>query len=749
MAHRATSIASVASVTPRVGGFTLRPDQVATVQRLLASCRAVGGALLADPPGTGKTVVALAVAATYPSAVVCAPAAVRTHWATLAARAGLGIAFVSLEAVSRGAVCPPAALLIVDEAHQLRARHTRRYRTLAAACIGRTVLLLSATPVVNRLADRTTLLALFLGPRAAHLSSAALGACVICGGASAARPTVVRGGTLEGAVDVPGLATALAALPPPLPLTAGTAALPLVLTTLAMAWQSSLAALDAALRRRVQRGEAIRDLLAAGRRPTEAALRAWVIDGSVTQLAFATLLGAPDAPAAVIARGTPGTHVTRADDRDGTGDADWCAAAYAVVRRHLDAVLALRDRLGPWIAGESSLRALVLWQRLTAEPNERGIVFAHHRATIEALHAALRTEPGVVCLTGARVRAAAGRWSRAEVVAALQRDAGPWRPDDPRGIRLVLASDVLSEGIELPAIRWLVHADLPWTPARLEQRLGRIRRAGSGGVIHCYRFAAPTGCARLLRLAQRLTTKARLRRDAVADAGDASLLRVRLLALTDRSTRTSVRTGRDLRGIALTRTVDGERFIGVRRGADGRWKATDDPRRLRRWIGAVRSTGAPAIAPPTGSVSRADIETPASAAPMPTMTHTAVAEVRRALVRYLAQSTWRSTAVAPDVPPPELVRLRQRLDAMVARMPALERHAAASQHARWLARAAGRLETGRTGRLRAALLVREDALFLRAISDVFEDEAPPPAASSRAGTARLIATLVLVPTEPV
>jgi superfamily II DNA or RNA helicase len=713
-------------VTHRVGHFSLRPDQVATVERLLASVNAVGGALLADPPGTGKTVVALAVAATEPSAVVCAPAAVRDHWATLTSHAGLALPFVSLEALSRGAVCPPTSLIIVDEAHQLRTPRTRRYRTLAAACIDRRVLLLSATPVVNRLADRTALLALFLGPRAGQLSPAALGACVIRGGTTAVRPTVRRGGTLDGTVTVPGLAAALRTLPPPLPLSTGAAAHPLVLTTLAMAWQSSLAALDGALRRRVQRGEAIHDLLAAGRRPTAAALRAWVVDGASTQLAFAALVDAPDASASRTARGTPGSHRGPTADSTHPGDADWCAAAHAVVRRHLDAVRALRDRLAPWIEREASARADALRQQLVGDPANRGIVFAHHRATVEALHAALRADPGIVSLTGARVRAAAGRWSRAEVVAALQRDAGPWRPDDPRGIRLVLASDVLSEGIELPAIRWLVHADLPWTPARLEQRLGRIRRAGSSGVVRSYRFAAPNGCVGLLRLAQRLATKAQTRRSAVADAGDAAAVRIQLLALTRRAARTAVPTGGDLRGIALTRTVDGERLIGVRRGADGRWRATEDPRRLRRWIGSVKRTEPTAVMPSTAH-------------------DAAIATVRRALARYLAQSAWRSEAVAPDVPPPELTRLRRRLDTIVARAPALERHATAARHARWLARAAGRLEAGRATRLHTALRTREDAPFLRAIAECFADDVHTPSAPHPAGAPRLIATLVLVP----
>src|SRR5690606_25439722 len=86
------------------------------------------------------------------------------------------------------------------------------------------------------------------------------------------------------------IASRLAALPPPLPTADGRAALALVRITLAMAWASSLAALDAALRRRIQRGGALADLLAAGATPTRAALREWIAGDDATQLAFPTLV---------------------------------------------------------------------------------------------------------------------------------------------------------------------------------------------------------------------------------------------------------------------------------------------------------------------------------------------------------------------------------------------------------------------------------------------------------------------------
>ena len=47
-----------------------------------------------------------------------------------------------------------------------------------------------------------------------------------------------------------------------------------------------------------------------------------------------------------------------------------------------------------------------------------------------------------------------------------------------RGIRLVVATDAASEGLNLQALGTLINIDLPWNPSRLEQRLGRIKRIG-------------------------------------------------------------------------------------------------------------------------------------------------------------------------------------------------------------------------------------------------------------------------------
>lgn len=552
--------------SPDVGGFVLREAQREAVRRIEHAIARYGGALLADPPGTGKTAVALAVAAAYPQALVFAPATLRAQWLGAAERAGLRIAFHSLESLSRGAQPPDAALVIVDEAHHVRSPSTVRYRRLAEHSAGRPLLLLSATPVVNRRADRDALLALFLGERARSLPASALATVVIRRESpEAMRPTVVELPPLDVALPPLPIAERLRRLPAPLPTSDGSEALALVRLSLAMAWASSLAALDAALRRRVQRGESLAASLEAGRWPDRAALRQWVVGDDATQLAMPLLL-------ADLGAAPP-------------------AAAGETLHAHLEAVRALRALVQPAVEADAARRASALRALAARTGRARLVVFCSHASTIRALFRALRGTPGVLAITGTGVLAAQGRWSRAEVLATLGPQAAPWRPDDPRGIRLLLTTDLLAEGVEMQGAGVVVHGDVAWTPARFEQRVGRAARLGRSDDVLVTRFPLPDGAQAILDLQARLRRKERARVQAVAAPRIDAATREAIARWRAPDVVRGARAQGAVRGaangfLALLRSGSAFQLLGGRlRGSA--WRVVDAPEEIAALVAAV------------------------------------------------------------------------------------------------------------------------------------------------------------------
>jgi superfamily II DNA or RNA helicase len=487
------------------------------VARIQTAIRLHHGALLADDVGLGKTYTALAVARAYAQVHVLAPAALQPMWRTAITHAQLPhIRLHSVHGFSRqdgvpiasraedahpGIVrehAPQRTLVIIDEAHYLRTRRTARYTAVARFVAGCDTLLLSATPLHNRAAELRNLLALFLGSRADLLSDTMLAQVVIrrsstnTNAPAATRPRVLHHAPLPMPHDRATL-TQILALPAPLPAHDGAVAGALIRLGLLRAWCSSDAALAHAVRQRRLRGDALRQALRAGRHPTQAELRSWLVGEHEVQLAFPELMVNHEVESAPL--------IER-------------------VEAHLEA-LALLAEHHEQTARADGARADALRGLLEAHPGTPIIAFSQFTHTIGALHRALSDIAGVGLLSSKHARIASGRISRSDALARFAPIAQE-RPPPPahHAIRLLLATDLLAEGVNLQDAGVVVHLDLPWTAALREQRVGRCARLGSPhDAVHVYSFAPHPDGDRALRLQHRLAVKAALsRRFAGGDA---------------------------------------------------------------------------------------------------------------------------------------------------------------------------------------------------------------------------------------
>jgi len=88
-------------------------------------------------------------------------------------------------------------------------------------------------------------------------------------------------------------------------------------------------------------------------------------------------------------------------------------------------------------------------------------------------------------------------------------------PPQALSIDVLIATDLASEGLNLQDASRVIHYDLPWTAARLSQRVGRIDRLGSAHPrVQVLTFLPPAPLADAIRMETRLLIKARVGRRA-------------------------------------------------------------------------------------------------------------------------------------------------------------------------------------------------------------------------------------------
>jgi hypothetical protein len=136
------------------------------------------------------------------------------------------------------------------------------------------------------------------------------------------------------------------------------------------------------------------------------------------------------------------------------------------------------------------------------------VAFTQFADTARATFRATAAGGGVALVTGSGARVASGAVAVDEIVRGFDvaYDGQPARRAFP--LRLLIATDVLSEGLSLRRAGVLVHLDLPWTIARLEQRVGRLRRLGSiHRDIHVYAIGPPVGARELVQVIRALQRK--------------------------------------------------------------------------------------------------------------------------------------------------------------------------------------------------------------------------------------------------
>jgi len=158
-------------------------------------------------------------------------------------------------------------------------------------------------------------------------------------------------------------------------------------------------------------------------------------------------------------------------------DGDDCGAPALLARPGLPSDAAERaviDRLLHLIAGVDAPAKLCWIGRALMRLDEPVIVFTEYRDTVDAILAMLPPRIRSLTITGATPID-----ERRSAVASFNRGDAD----------VLLATDTAGEGLNLHhCCRLVIDVELPWTPLRLEQRIGRVDRLGQARRVHAWRL---------------------------------------------------------------------------------------------------------------------------------------------------------------------------------------------------------------------------------------------------------------------
>lgn len=715
----------------------LAPFQQAALRAVGAALGRYGGALLADEVGLGKTHVALAALRRRGGGLVLAPAALLPMWREALRDAGLaGVALASHAALAGARpLAAPAGLLVVDEAQAFVQPRGARARALAALTARAPTLLLTATPVGMSLTDLCALIELFAHPLALLPAlGEPLERWLARGGLSEAPERLLRAALIRrpralierrwpGGVPLPdgrrlrfptrralpipwGLDEAAPWLPGALSEAAEAlsddAALPagLFRALLLSRAESSLCALERTLARLegylTRRAEAAARGQPLGRQDWRRALGALAVDEDLQQV-LPLALAAPDA---ALRRAAP------------------ALAAQAA------ALGALRARLG----GLDDPKASILIDLLRDE-GARAVLWTRSVETARWLWGALCAglpERGVGLLDGAggRLGGPQGSWAAPPqaLLGRLLREEAPGRRLD-----LLVATDVLSEGVNLQRCGLLISVDLPWNPRRLIQRQGRADRLGLSGRSVTLAALRPEGA---LEEALGLTRRAGERAHTIsASLGDARALSALLGEPAEDQLTPLERAAADLLDQRLflcasppdREAPPGWALPATRRDPPGALLGLKAPGWPARWF-LARPPLPPDEAPDAHTwrllreLTRRDDARPLTSLPDP---YKAVTD---ALCRHLEEER-AASLLAPWAPPPE--RAQAAAQRLLAQAPWPRDRAAAMSRSRAQARLRSPLSRAQELALEALLSTTPDAATLERWLESNTSPAPP------------------------
>src|SRR6266446_4841830 len=179
-------------------------------------------------------------------------------------------------------------------------------------------------------------------------------------------------------------------------------------------------------------------------------------------------------------------------------------------------LLKIIDDCGQWNPTKDTKLTSLIDVLTKRHPQEKIIVFSQFADTVRYLERRLKSSgiKAMAAVSGETSDPTSFAWRFSPVSNNKRDEIGP-----DQELRVLIATDVLSEGQNLQDSAIIVNYDLPWAIIRLIQRAGRVDRIGQkSDKIYCHSFLPADGVERIIQLRRRV--RQRLRENAEVVGSD-------------------------------------------------------------------------------------------------------------------------------------------------------------------------------------------------------------------------------------
>ena len=143
--------------------------------------------------------------------------------------------------------------------------------------------------------------------------------------------------------------------------------------------------------------------------------------------------------------------------------------------------------------------------------DQKVLIFTQYRGTADYVYRTLRNNPDSPLTAANSAVVKGGDENKQDIIQRFAPQASGYQStlaeSDENELQYVVATDTLSEGVNLQDVSVAVNYDLPWNPMRIVQRVGRIDRIGSTAEKHVHNFYPDGDIEAAIKLLQRLQAK--------------------------------------------------------------------------------------------------------------------------------------------------------------------------------------------------------------------------------------------------